>query len=118
MHEFQKHVLGDVWYVAPMPQVRVNGSSTQRDSVRGDERLLFAASKITIRLLVRSLQNRSTLFPASAPTAVTVAIAIEYQVATNSGESSMHWEAYSVAAHPADSNPANAPATAGREGAP
>jgi hypothetical protein len=50
--------------------------------------------------------------------AVTSAVAIVYQVATNSGESSVQCEAYNVAASPADNNPATAPATAGRAGAP
>jgi hypothetical protein len=45
---------------------------------------------------------------------VTSAAAVVYQVATNSGESSVQCEAYSVA----DSNPAIAPATDGRVGAP
>jgi hypothetical protein len=63
-------------------------------------------------------QNRSTRDPASAPMAATSNAASVYQVATNSGESSVQCAAYSVAASPADSNPANAPATAGRAGAP
>src|SRR4051812_38649136 len=50
--------------------------------------------------------------------AVTDAVASVYQVATNSGESSVQCEAYSVAARPADTSPAMAPATAGRAGAP
>ncbi len=50
--------------------------------------------------------------------AETSAVAMVYQAATNSGESSVQCEAYSVAAKPADSNPAMAPATAGRVGAP
>src|SRR3981081_3347612 len=50
--------------------------------------------------------------------AVTGAVAMVYQVATNSGESSVQCEAYSVAAKPADNSPAIAPATAGRVGAP
>src|SRR5580692_10608622 len=54
----------------------------------------------------------------SAPTAVTAAVAIGYQVATNNGESSVQCEAYSVAASPAEINPASAPANAGRAGAP
>src|SRR3981189_3291033 len=54
----------------------------------------------------------------NAPIAVTSAAASVYQVATNSGESSVQCEAYSVAASPADTRPAKAPATAGRVGAP
>src|SRR6202165_1712472 len=50
--------------------------------------------------------------------AVTSAVAMVYQVATNSGESSEQCDAYSVAAKPADNSPANAPVTAGRVGAP
>src|SRR6266436_7897985 len=50
--------------------------------------------------------------------AVTDAVAMVYQVATNSGESAVQCEAYSVAAKPADNSPAIAPATAGRVGAP
>src|ERR1017187_7316523 len=50
--------------------------------------------------------------------AVTSAVALVYQVATNSGESSVQCDAYSVAAKLADNRPAIAPATAGRVGAP
>src|ERR1700687_1687848 len=50
--------------------------------------------------------------------AVTSKVAKVYQVATNSGESSVQCEAYNVAANPADNSPATAPATAGRVGAP
>ena len=37
--------------------------------------------------------HRSSLCPAQAPTAVTTSVASEYQVATNSGESSKQWKA-------------------------
>src|SRR3984957_10751128 len=63
-------------------------------------------------------ENRSIFDPASAPMVATSAVAIVYQVATNSGESSVQCDAYNVAANPADSMPAIAPATAGRVGAP
>src|SRR3984957_11836812 len=63
-------------------------------------------------------ENRSIFDPASAPMVATSAVAIVYQVATNSGESSVQCDAYNVAANPADSMPAIAPATAGRGGAP
>lgn len=53
-----------------------------------------------------------------APAAATKAVAIEYQVATKSGESSVQCEAYKVAANPAEISPANAPTSAGRAGAP
>ncbi len=79
----------------------VSGNNRHRPEVRRDEN-----------------QNRSTLDPASAPMAATSAVAMLYQVATNSGESSVQCEAYSVAARPADNSPAMAPATAGRVGAP
>ena len=63
-------------------------------------------------------QNRSNLFPANAPIDATIAVAIEYHVITKSGESSVQFEAYKVAARPEDNNPAMAPVSAGREGAP
>ena len=55
--------------------------------------------------------HSSSFDPASAPIAVTSAVESVYQVATNSGESSVQCEAYSVAASPADNIPAMAPAT-------
>src|SRR5258708_39259082 len=66
----------------------------------------------------RKNQNLSSFDPASAPIAVTSTVESVYQVATNSGESSVQCDAYSVAANPADNIPAMAPATAGRAGAP
>src|SRR5581483_2911247 len=66
----------------------------------------------------RFAQYRRNRAPASAPIAVTSAAASVYQVITNSGESSVQWEAYNVAASPADIAPATAPASAGRLGAP
>src|SRR5205814_1237602 len=66
----------------------------------------------------RENQYFNSFDPASAPIAVISAVESVYQVATNSGESSVQCDAYSVAASPADSIPAMAPATAGRAGAP
>lgn len=100
------------------PSVSSTESRQERQNKDSDANHLAFFGLLLIPPSKFVVQNRSSLFPANAPSAVTAAIAIEYQVATNNGESSMHWEAYSVAAHPADSNPANAPARIGRDGAP
>src|ERR687891_1680471 len=59
--------------------------------------------------------NRSAV---AAPMRASPAMAIVYQVATKSGESSVHWAAKKVAAMPPAASPATAPARAGLVGAP